>query len=137
MIDPLTQTCFHSDYNLEAWYPEGVLDGPKAIAMANFISYAELISELPFDRFLDLSRLDVIDISLIEIADVAATRRAMYDGGLPVKSAILASSQPAHAVARMFAELMKPSSIKVQAFRTIGDAAEWLNVPVDVLLAES
>ena len=104
--------------------------------MANFIGFAESISERPFDRFLDLSGLAAIDIGLIEIADVAAKRRAMYEGGQPVKSAILAKSQSAYAVARMFAELMKPSPIEVRVFRTIEDAAEWLNVPVDVLLAK-
>jgi hypothetical protein len=136
MLDPFTRTRFRSEYDLETWYPEGDLDGATARSMVKFIGFQESISDHPFDRFSDLSGLTGIHLDFIEIMDLAATRRATYDGGPPVKSAIFAPSRPAYAVGRMFAAMMDPSPIEVQVFLVIEDAAEWLGVPVEALNAE-
>ncbi|MES2922657.1 MAG: hypothetical protein V4819_13980 [Verrucomicrobiota bacterium] len=137
MIDPFTRTRFLSEYQLETWYPEGVLDGAMAICMVKFLGFMELTAVLPFHRFADLSGLTGVHLDFIEIMDLAATRRAAYHDGPPVKSAILAPGQPAYAVARTFATLMELSAIDVQVFRTAGDAATWLGVPVESLSAEA
>lgn len=134
MIDPFTRTRFRSEHQLETWYPVGTLDGAMAREMVNYLGFEEVVSEEPFDRFSDLSGLTAIHLDFIELVDLAATRRAAYDDGPPVKSAILAPDRPAYAVARMFAALMEPSPIDVRVFRTTGEAGEWLGVPVDVLL---
>jgi len=132
MIDPFTRTRFHSDLKLETWYPAGVLDSLMAAFMAGYIHFEEGVSDGPFTRFSDLSQLTAIHLDFAELTNLAAERRASYDGP-PVKSAILAPGKAAYGTARMFAELMEPSPIDVQVFRTVKDAAEWLGVPVEAL----
>lgn len=136
MIDPFTKTRFRPDLKLETWFPEGVLNGAMATFMANFIAFQERVVDEPFNRFADLSKVTAIHLDFMELADVAAMRRAEYEGQPPVKSAFLAISNPAYGVARMFAALMEPTPIYVQVFRKIEDAAKWLGVPVEALSAE-
>jgi hypothetical protein len=136
MIDPFSRTRFHSNHGLETWYPVGVLDGTMATCMANYISFEERIVDAPFNRYVDLTQLSAIHLDFIELAVLAAERRASYDGGPSVKSAILAINKPAYGVAHMFAALMEPSPIAVQVFRSVEDAARWLDVPVVALHAE-
>lgn len=98
--------------------------------------FEESIAVEPFHRFADLSLLTAIHLDFIELIDLAATRRAAYHDGPPVKSAILAISKAAYGVAHMFAALMELSPIDVRVFRTVEDAARWLNVEVEALQAE-
>lgn len=135
MLDPDTRTRFHSDLALETWFPIGVLDIFIATFMAHYLAFEESVSEEPFNRFTDLSKLSAIHLDFKDVAKIVALRRASYDGP-PVKSAILAITTPAYGVARMFEALMEPSPIDVKIFRNAGDAAEWLGVPVTALLAE-
>lgn len=135
VIDPFTKTRFHSDLRLETWYPEGVLDVGLTTVMVHYLGFEESISEGPFNRFADLTKLTAINLGFLEVAKIAAERRESYDGP-PVKSAFLAISAPAYGVAQMFATLMEPSPIEVKVFRTIKDAAEWLEVPEEALKAE-
>lgn len=137
MIDPFTRTRFDSAYQLETWYPVGRLDATMAMSMAKHIGFEESIADEPFNRYGDLSLLTGIHLDFIEVAVFAAERRAAYYEGAPVKSAILAISRAAYAVAHMFAALMERSPIDVRIFRTVEDAAEWLGVPPAVLQAES
>jgi hypothetical protein len=137
MIDPFTKTCFHPDLKLETWYPEGVLDASMTAMMSKCVGFEERITDEPFDRFSDLSKLTAIHLDFMDLAGLAAERRAAYKGRQPVRSAILATSLPAYAAARLFAALMEPSPIDVQVFRKIEDAAQWLGVPVEALRAES
>lgn len=136
MIDPFTRTCFHPEWNLEAWYPEGTLDVFVSSFMAHYIAFEESISEKPFNRFTDFSKLTSIPLDLKDVAEIVAVRREFYGNVPPVKSAVLAASESTHQVAKMFAELIKPSPIEVRAFRNVEEAAEWLEVPVEVLLPE-
>ncbi|MEO5914300.1 MAG: hypothetical protein ABIS50_08720 [Luteolibacter sp.] len=135
MIDPFTRTRYHSGCRLDAWFPDGVLDITMATLMVHYVGFEEAITDEPFNRFADLSKLTAIHLEFSDVARIAAERRASYDGP-QVKSAFLATNLPAYGVARMFAALMEPSSIEVQVFRKIEDAAEWLGVPPDVLREE-
>ncbi len=133
MLDPFTRTRFHSGLRLETWYPEGVLDSVMLSFMASFLYSEERLSDEPFHRFSDLSELTAIQLTFVELASFALERRVSYDGGPPVKSAILAPDKATYAIARMFALLMDPSPIDVKVFRTVEDAAEWLEVPAEAL----
>jgi hypothetical protein len=136
MIDPFTRTRFRSDLRLESWYPEGVLDVTMATFMVHYIGFEESIAEEPFHRYADLSKLTAVHLVFKEIAELVAIRRASYDGGEPVKSAIFSPNTPAYGVAHMFAALMEASPIDVRVFRNVGEAAEWLGVPVGALAAD-
>jgi hypothetical protein len=133
MIDPFTRTRFHSDLALETWFPVGKLDIAMATFMMHYISFEELVADRPFNRYSDLTGLAVIHLDFREICELVALRRATYDGGPPVKSAILAVGDPAYGVARMFVALMHECAIDIRLFRSVGDAARWLEVPVGYL----
>jgi hypothetical protein len=137
MIDPFTRTQFHPDLKLETWYPEGVLDGEMANRMVRYIGFEEKVSDEPFNRFADLSKITAIHLDFRELADIARDRREAYAERPPVKSAFLAISALAYGVARMFGALMEPSPIEVQVFRKVENAAQWLGVPVEALREES
>lgn len=136
MSDPISRARFHPDLNLETWFPEGVLDVLVGTFMAHYIGYEESVAERPFNRFTDLTGLTAIRLEMEDIAHIAALRRAFYQGP-PVKSAVLAVSQQAQDVARRVAELMESSPIDVRVFRTVEDAAQWLEVPVAALRADA
>ncbi len=93
MIDRFTRTRFRSAYQLETWYPVGLLDGAMVAFFASYIGFEESIADEPFNRYADLSRLTAIHLDFIELIDLAATRRAAYHEGPPVKSAFFRARQ--------------------------------------------
>ena len=133
MLDPFTRTRFHSDLKLETWFPVGVLDITLATFMVHYIGFEEEVAEHPFHRYSDLTGLTAIHLDFKEISDIVAMRRSSYDDGHPVKSAVLATSNSAYGVARMFAALMELSPIDVQVFRSVEEASRWLEVPISAL----
>ena len=133
MVHPITQTKFYADHRIETWFPCGELDIAMATFMVHYIGFEEAVADKPFNRYSDLTRLTGIHLDFKEIAELVAMRRASYDGGPPVKSAILATATSTYGVARMFAALMEPSPIDVQVFRNVEQAAPWLGVPVGTL----
>ena len=55
----------------------------------------------------------------------------------PVKSAFFAETTVGYGIARMYESLMEGAMIQVRAVRTRAAAAEWLGVPLDVLLPDA
>lgn len=137
MIDPFTRTRFHPDLALETWFPVGELDIAMATFMVHYIGFEEFIAERPFNRYSDLTGLSKVHLDSKELSDLVALRRASYDGGPAVKSAILAVADPAHGVATTFAALMEDCPIHVRVFRTVEEAAKWLEVPVKALISNT
>lgn len=133
MLDPLSQTRFDPDLKLAIWRPEGVLDRAMAMDIVRLAGFQEKILDEPFNRFADLSKLSRVHLDFAEIVEFAAERRAASADQPSVKSAFLATTVPAFAIAGMFAALMQPSPIDARVFREIGDAAEWLGVPAEAL----
>jgi len=137
MFDPVPIRHYHGGHRFETWFPEGILDINMATFMAHYLGFEEAVADEPFHRFVDLSKLTAIRLDFNEVATFAAQRIAAYEDGPPVKSAFLAISPPAYAVARMFAALMEPSPIDVRVFRNVQDSAEWLGIPVESLQEDS
>jgi hypothetical protein len=133
MLNPFTRTCYHDDRQLITWYPDGVLDFELAAMMVQFMAFQERVIDQPFDRFADWSKVFNIQLNFRDVSDFAAERRAAYGAGPPVKSAFLATNPAAYGIARMFSTLMDPSPIEVRVFRELDPAAEWLEVPADIL----
>ena len=136
MVDPITLTRSYADHRLETWFPVGVLDIAMATFMVHYIGFEEAVADKPFNRYSDLTKLTAIHLDFKEITELVAMRRASCDDGPPVKSAILATSASVYGVARMFAALMELSPIEVRVFRSVEDAASWLEVPVVALAPE-
>jgi hypothetical protein len=108
-----------------------------ATFMVHYIGFEEAVAEQPFHRYSDLTRLTAIHLDFKEITELVAMRRASYDDGPPVKSAILATSTSVYGVGRMFAALMEPGPIDVKVFRSVEEAASWLAVPAVALVPEA
>jgi len=137
MIDPLANTKYHPDLKLQTWFPDGVLDNAMAAQVLSYVAFEEKILDEPFNRFADLSKLSRVDLDFMDVADVASERLKAYGAGAPVKSAFLADTMAAYAIAKMFAALMEESPIQVRVFRQVDSAARWLEVPVEALRADT
>jgi hypothetical protein len=133
MLDPITDSRFLPEHKLLIWHPKGVLDFAMASRTVDFLTFQERMLDEAFNRFSDWSMVSEVHINLEQINDLAAERRTTYGNGPPVKSAFLAKTFAASVVALMFSQLMKPSPIEVRAFRELGEASEWLGVPVEAL----
>jgi hypothetical protein len=125
-------THYHWDCALATWHPRGVFDDELADRVVSFLEVQERAGEKTFDRFADLSGLDRIDLSLEHVFKIAARRKKGYRGK-KVKSAILAVRMLTFAIAQVYQELMRGSSIEVGVFRDRAAAAKWLGVPEKTL----
>lgn len=122
----------HSSLRLVSWHPSGLLDLTLAERVLRFVEAQEQSCSEPFDRFADLSGLDAIHLSFAEVEDLTESRIASYPGP-KVKTAILAVNLLAFGIARMYEQLMRRSPMEVGVFSKLRSAAEWLNVPVEIL----
>ncbi len=133
MPDPIARICFLPEHSLEIWRPVGVLDNLMVALAASYVSFEEEVRTTPFNRYVDLSQLESLDLGLRHVSEIGSERCAASAQLQPVKSAILAPGRKADDVAQVFAALMGPSPIDVRVFRTVEDAACWLNVPTSAL----
>lgn len=97
-----------------------------------FVENEEATASEPFDRVIDLSLLQGVQLSFVEVDELAESRTATY-AGPPVKTAILAVSLLAFGMARMYSQLMRSSPIHVRVFVQVASAAEWLGRPIEIL----
>jgi hypothetical protein len=125
---------FHADQRLFTWHPQGVLDSDTVSKVVAFIEIEEQESIEPFNRFTDLSRLAAIELDFEYIVQVSMHRRKAYADNEPAKSAFLTSTPQASRLASLHATLMDQSPLRVAFFSEIDAAADWLNVPCELLL---
>jgi hypothetical protein len=123
--------CFHADWRLVTWFPEGVLDNERADRAVEFLESQEKIRGKPFYRYIDMTGYSRLQVGLDHIVRVARRRRRY--AGPPVKSAFFAVRLISLSIAHMYEELMERSRIEVCTFRDRAAAAEWLGVPVTIL----
>src|ERR1700704_3676895 len=71
--------------------PEGTLTAGMLARVIQWLQEIETDSAQPFHRFTDLTKLHTIEISRLDMANLAFWRRTTYSGPV-VKSAILAQS---------------------------------------------
>ena len=122
----------HPALRLVTWHPRGLLDIILARRVLQFVEAQERSAGEPFDRFADLSGFDTIHLSFADVEDLAESRVLSYQGP-KVKSAFVAANPLAFGLARMYEQLMRRSPIEVGVFPKLSCAAEWLNVPVEIL----
>jgi hypothetical protein len=88
----------------------------------------------PFNRFSDTSETHEVGLNFRYVIHVALHRRLSHKGRAPVKSAILATDSTLVHYARLLALITEGSSIKVQVFQYREEAAQWLGVPLELLM---
>ena len=124
---------FHEDDRLLVWRPHGVLNEAALKHIRELIGDLEATSDKPFNRFTDTQALEAIDLNFRYVFDFSLFRRLAYAGRPPVKSAILVSSLALAHYSKLHEVLTRHSSIKVRIFEQREVAAQWLDVPVELL----
>jgi hypothetical protein len=130
VLKPFPRTWYFPKWHLVAWHPRGVLDDTLADQIVAFIEMEERIEATPFDRYVNLSDLTHVQLAAGHVFDIAKRRYRAMEG---VKSAFWTDNMVTMSLAYMFETFMANATIKVRAFRERKDAAEWLEVPIEIL----
>jgi hypothetical protein len=125
----------YAAHNLVAWQPQGVLDDQLLDEIGEWLCQIEKVS-VPFNRFVDFSRLTSVAVRTKHIFAFARKRAEQYAGGPPVKSALFSEYWVSFGIALMYENLMKETPIDVHAFLDRTNAAVWLGVPAEILKLE-
>jgi hypothetical protein len=127
---------FHQDIRLLIYRPRGLIDEAVLNKVISVIEDLEAATQEPFNRFSDTSEAHDIELNFKYVIQVSLHRRLAHRGRAPVKSAILATEPTLVHYARLLVVLTEGSSIKVRVFHEREDAAQWLGVPLELLVAK-
>jgi hypothetical protein len=128
---------FHEDIRLLVYRPRGVINEEAVKKVISVLEDLEARLREPFNRFADTLEADEVELNFKYVIQVSLCRRLSYAGHPPVKSAILATDSTMIHYARLHAVLTQGSPINVRVFKDRQDAAEWLNVPSERLVAQT
>ena len=124
---------FRKELSLVLWKPHGILNEETVNDIVAFIETAERRSIRPFDRFTDMSALDMVDLNFKFVFHVALFRRLSATPKPPVKSAFYVTSKATAHYAKLHAMLTDHSPLDVALFTDYSEVAKWLDVPVKAL----
>ena len=119
-------------HQLVTWQPQGILDDLMLDQIAEWLLNIEKVS-LPFNRFVDLSQLTAVAVRTRHVFEFSRKRAEQFAGVAPVRAALFCADWVGFGIALLYESLMENTPIKVHAFRDRAGAAEWLEVPVDIL----
>ena len=128
---------FHEDIRLFIHRPRGALNEATINQVVSAIEDLEAKLQEPFNRFADTLGADEVELNFKYVIQVSLHRRVSYAGHPPVKSAILATDSTMIHYARLHALLTQGSPINVRVFQGRKEAAQWLGVPVERLVAKT
>jgi hypothetical protein len=111
----------------------GILDELFVNEIVACIDVAEERASKPFNRFADLSALDMVDLNLKFVFHIALHRHLV---SVPVKSAFYVTSPATAHYAKLHAMLTDYSTLDVALFTEREAAAKCLSVPVEVMMAQ-
>ena len=126
---------FHDDLHLLIYRPHGVIDEAAVKEVVDVLEDLEEKLQKPFNRFSDTLVADEVELNFKYVIQVSLCRRLAYAGHPPVKSAILATDSTMIHYGRLHALLTQGSPINVRVFKNRQEAADWLNVPIERLVA--
>ena len=128
---------FHEDIRLLIYRPHGVIDEQAIKKVISVLEDLEARLREPFNRFSDTLGADEVELNFKYVIQVSLCRRLSYAGHPPVKSAILATDSTIIHYARLHALLTQGSPINVRVFKDRQETAEWLNVPIERVVART
>jgi hypothetical protein len=120
---------FRKELSLILWKPRGTLDESIVNEIIAFVEAAEKKASKPFNRFSDLSALDMVDLNFKFVFHVALGRRLSVAPKPAVKSAFYVTSPATAHYAKLHAMLTDYSPLDVALFTDRAAAAKWLGVP--------
>ena len=118
------------------WKPHGILDEVIVKEIVAFIDAAEERASKPFNRFADLSALEMVDLNFKFVFYIGLHRRLAPAPHSPVKSAFYVTSPATAHYAKLHAMVTGYSPLDVAVFTEREAAAKWLCVPAEVLMAQ-
>ena len=124
---------FHEDIGLLVYRPRGSLGRAAINKIISLIGELEFTLKKPFNRFLDTTATDVVDLNVEYIRGVSLYRRRFYGNRQAVKTAILATDSTVAEYGRLHASLTEDSPITVRVFKDLKEAAQWLGAPLELL----
>ena len=127
---------FLADIRLLIWRPRGLLNDASVNKVVSVLEDLEATSKEPFNRFSDTLGADEVELNFKYIIHVSLYRRQTYAGRPPVKSAILATDSAMIHYARPHALLTQGSPLNVRVFQDRKEAAQWLGVPIELLIPQ-
>lgn len=127
---------YRKTLSLMLWKPKGILNENLVKEMVTFIETVEKRSSKPFDRFIDLSALDMVDLNFRFVFHIALHRRLSYAKYPAIKSAFYVTSEATTHYAKLHAMLTDYSPLEVNLFGDLASAAKWLDVPTEALRPE-
>ena len=130
VLKSFPRTWYFPKWHLVTWHPRGVFDDTLADQIIAFIEMEECVQAAPFDRYVDLSAVTHVRLYAGHVFDIAKRRHRTMD---QVKSAFWTDKIVTTSLAYMFETFMASATIKVRAFKKQKDAAEWLEVPTEIL----
>ena len=128
---------FHEDIRLLIYRPHGVINEQALKKVISVLEDLEARLQEPFNRFADTLGADEVELNFKYVIQVSLCRRLSYAGHPPVKSAILATDSTIIHYGRLHAVLTQGSPINVRVFKNRQEVAEWVNVPIERLVARS
>jgi hypothetical protein len=118
---------------LFTWHPRGVLSEAVLNKILAFITLQEGRFGRVFNRFIDLSTIDAVDLTFKYVFHYALYRRLSRIGREPLKSAIFVTAPAVARYVKLHALMTDHSPLKVRMFKEYEAAAKWLDVPVEKL----
>jgi hypothetical protein len=127
---------FHEDIRLLVYRPRGLVNKAAVNKIITVIGELETTLEEPFNRFSDTVGADAVDLNFEYIIQVSLYRRSLYGKRPAIKSAILATDSTLIHYGKVHALLTQGSPINVRVFQDRKEAAQWLGVPIEILVAD-
>jgi hypothetical protein len=128
---------FHEDIRLLVYRPRGLVNKAAVDKIITVVGELETTLKEPFDRFSDTVAADAVDLNFEHIIRVSLYRRLFYSNRPPIKSAILATDATLIHYGKLHALLTQGSPINVRVFQDRKQAAQWLGVPIAILMADA
>lgn len=125
---------FRKELSLILWKPHGILNQARVNEIVAFVETAERRASKPFNRFTDMSALDMVDLNFKFVFHIALGRRLSAARKPAVKSAFYVTSPGTEHYAKLHAMLTDYSPLDVSLFTDRASAAEWLGVPEEALV---
>jgi hypothetical protein len=133
-IKPSPDVEYLEEARLIIWRPRGILDEAAVNKVLVDLLRRETLAAEPFNRFCDLSFIESFHLTFRYVFHVALHRRLSYAGREPVRSAFYVTHPEAAHLVRIHALMTDYSPLKVEMFEERQAAAEWLGVPVELLM---
>jgi len=133
MIETPPHVKYHPEYRLFTWHPREVLDPDMLSKIIAFIEYEEQETDVPFNRYIDLTLLKGIDLDFDYAVRASMHRRRACAASEPVRAAFVSTTPyPTH-LAKVHEVLTDYTPLEVAVFSKVADAADWLGVPQEIL----